>query len=222
MPTSSPSLPLPAAREGPPRKARRRTQEERSAGTRRNLIRATIDALNDTGYARVTTAEIAERAGVSRGALMHHFSSKDELVSIAVEKLLEESTAEIRGFLDEARNGEMTLDAFLDHLWEMYSGKLLFVTLEHITEARHNAPLRASLIPVVRRFHAALDATWREFFRGTALSEDDVETVLNASTCMFRGMGVQTVLRTDAAYYDRLLRHWKAHVHGLVSLASAG
>src|SRR6185312_10407809 len=169
----------------------RRTQEERSAETRRKLIQATIDALDERGYARITTVEIARRAGVSRGALMHHFSTKEELVSTSVEKHLEESTAEIREFLDMARNGEMSLDTFLDRLWQMYSGKLLFVTLEHITEARHNAPLRENLIPVVRRFHAALDATWREFFRGTALSEDDVETVLNASTCMFRGMGVQ-------------------------------
>jgi AcrR family transcriptional regulator len=199
----------------------RRTQEERSAETRRKLIQATIDALDERGYARITTVEIARRAGVSRGALMHHFSTKEELVSTSVEKHLEDSTLEIRGFLDMARNGEMSLDTFLDRLWEMYSGKLLFVTLEHITEARHNGPLRENLIPVVRRFHAALDATWREFFRGTALSEDDVETVLNASTCMFRGMGVQTILRTDAVYYDRLLRHWKAHVHNLVALASS-
>lgn len=199
----------------------RRTQEERSADTQRRLMEATIEALDERGYARVTTSEIAERAGVSRGALAHHYATKEELVAVSVEKLLKDSTAEIRSWLDQARSGAMTLDRFLDNLWRMYSGRLLFVTIEHITEARHNEALRGSLIPVVREFHKALDATWREFFQGTSLSRDQVEVVLNATTCLFRGMGVQTVLRNDPAYYEGLLAHWKAHVRGLVELESS-
>lgn len=211
----------PARKAKPPARIRR-TQEQRSADTQRRLMEATIEALHERGYARVTTAEIAERAGVSRGALMHHYATKEELVTVSVEKLLKDSTAEIRSWLDQARSGAMTLDHFLDNLWRMYSGRLLFVTIEHITEARHNQALRESLVPVVREFHKALDATWREFFQGTSLSRDEVEVVLNATTCLFRGMGVQTVLRDDPAYYEALLAHWKAHVHGLVELNSQG
>lgn len=206
------------ARETSAKAPRRRTQEQRSAETQARLMQATLDALYDKGYARVTTAEIAERAGVSRGALMHHYATKEELVAVSVERLLDESTAEIRSWLGRARSGDLKLDDFLDHLWEMYSGRLLFITIEHITEARHNDALRERLVPVVREFHKALDATWREFFRGTPLSRDQVETVLNATTCLFRGMGVQTVLRRDQPYYDRLLAHWKAHVRTLVEL----
>lgn len=196
----------------------RRTQEQRSADTQRRLMEATINALYEQGYARITTSEIAERAGVSRGALMHHYATKEELVTVSVEKLLDESTEEIRTWLGRVRSGDLKLDDFLDHLWEMYSGRLLFVTIEHITEARHNETLRQSLIPVVREFHAALDATWREFFHGTGLSQVEVQAVLNATTCMFRGMGIQTVLREDRAYYDQLLQHWKAHVRTLVEM----
>lgn len=196
----------------------RRTQEQRSAETQRLLMQATLDALYERGYARITTSEIAERAGVSRGALMHHYATKEELVAVSVEQLLHESTAEIRSWLGRVRSGDLKLDDFLDHLWEMYSGRLLFITIEHITESRHNDALRASLVPVVREFHIALDATWREFFRGTSLSRDEVETVLNATTCLFRGMGLQTVLRQDQAYYQSLLMHWKAHVRALVEL----
>jgi len=200
---------------------RRRTQEERSADTQRRLMEATIDALHENGFARVTIVEIAERAGVSRGALMHHYATKEELVTVSVEKLLRDTTAEIRGWLDQTRSGAMTLDGFLDNLWRMYSGRLLLVTIEHITEARHNHALRESLIPVVREFHKALNAIWREFFHGTSLSRDEVEIVLNTTTCLFRGMGVQTILRDDPAYYEALLAQWKAHVRGLLGLEAA-
>lgn len=151
---------------------------------------------------------------------MHHYATKEELVATAVEKQLDDSAQEIRGFLDKVASGELMLDAFLDHLWQMYSGRLLFITIEHITESRHNEPLREGLIPVVRRFHGALDAIWREFFRGTTMTEGEVEVVLNATTCMFRGMGIQTVLRQDSEYFEHLLSHWKAHVRDLVSLTT--
>src|SRR3546814_4234535 len=59
------------------------------------------------------------------------------------------------------------------------------------------------MIPVIRDFHAALDSIWREFFYGTRLDTVEVNTTLNTTLCLLRGMGVQTVLRQDPPYYDR-------------------
>ena len=197
---------------------KRRTQEERSATTQELLTQATIDAMYETGFARLTTADIAKRAGVSRGALMHHYASKEDLIVVSYERLLSEATQEIRSWLSMARAGDLTLDDFLDRLWIMYSGKLIFVTLEHITEARHNEPLRQQFIPVVKEFHAALEACWREFFHETSNSTVDPITVLTMTTGLFRGIAFQTVLREDAGYFDKLLQHWKSHVLSLVEV----
>ncbi|MCC0049897.1 MAG: hypothetical protein H6882_12230, partial [Rhodobiaceae bacterium] len=70
-------------------------------------------------------------------------------------------------------------------------------------------------------FHAELDNIWREFFSRTELSSADAETILNMTLCMFRGMGVQTVLRDDPDYYQRLLNAWKTHVRLMVAANSA-
>ena len=64
-------------------------QEERSAETRRRLLDATVACLFERGYAGTTTTEIASRAGVSRGAQLHHFPKKDELVVSALEHVFE-------------------------------------------------------------------------------------------------------------------------------------
>lgn len=199
---------------------KRRTQEERSAATQEALMRATIDAMSDIGFARLTMSDIASRAGVSRGALMHHFPNKEDLIVLAYELQLSEATEEIRGWLAKGRSGEMTLEDFLDRLWVMYSGRLIFVTAEHITEARHNEPLRQRFIPIVRNFHNALDACWREFFKGTKASGADPATVLTATTSLFRGIGLQKVLREDVVYYEKLLDHWKTHVLSLVEIGN--
>jgi AcrR family transcriptional regulator len=151
----------------------RRTQEERSAHTRGRLIQAALDELMVQGYAGLTTSAIADRAQVSRGALTHHFASKEDLVVQAVEHMLHEATAEIRTLADSVAARRLPLDDFLDRLWEMFRGRLLLVTLEHVTAARHNPSLKARLVPVVREFHGALDSIWREFFRAAGLPAEE-------------------------------------------------
>lgn len=65
----------------------RLTQDEKTAETRRRLLDAAIVCLIDRGYANTTTSEIAERAGLSRGAQLYHFPTKEELLTRAVEHL---------------------------------------------------------------------------------------------------------------------------------------
>ncbi|MDT5024109.1 MAG: hypothetical protein QOE61_535, partial [Micromonosporaceae bacterium] len=56
-------------------KKARRTQEQRSAEMRVRLLDATIECLVEYGYAGTTTPRVAEKAGVTRGAQVHHFPS---------------------------------------------------------------------------------------------------------------------------------------------------
>jgi AcrR family transcriptional regulator len=56
-----------------------RTQEERASATRARLIEATLALLLSKGYAAATMVDISAHASLSRGALSHHYESKDEL-----------------------------------------------------------------------------------------------------------------------------------------------
>src|ERR1041385_1513309 len=99
----------------------RRTQEERSAATRARLLDATIACLSDLGYSRTTTTEIADRAGVSRGAQLHHFPTKAELVTTAVEHLFRRRDAEFRAAFRKLPEGTDRDRAAIDLLWSMVS-----------------------------------------------------------------------------------------------------
>ncbi len=68
----------------------RRTQAERSAAMRARLLDATIECLVTYGYAGTTTPRVAELAGVTRGAQIHHFRSKEDLVVAAIEHLAQQ------------------------------------------------------------------------------------------------------------------------------------
>jgi len=73
------------------RPRQRRTQAERSATTRDALLRAARELFAERGYAGAGRELVAERAGVTRGALYHHFPNKEALFRAVVESVEEES-----------------------------------------------------------------------------------------------------------------------------------
>lgn len=209
-------LPAAGASADDARPSPRRSQDVRSSETRSRLMQATLQVLDERGYARASLAEIAERAGVTRGALHHHFAGKDDLVAQSVGLLLDEATAEIEALAQDVAQGRLALDGFVDRIWRMFAGPLFMITLEHVTEARHNAWLKAQLIEPVRQFHASLNGIWQRFFRARGVDAATATDALNATLCLMRGMGVQSVLRDDPAYFAGLVAHWKQHLHAIL------
>ena len=186
-----------------------RTQEERTSATRARLMEATLALLLSKGYSAATMVDISAHAGLTRGALSHHYESKDELVVEAFRHFLEATTDEIRTCASQVDAGSLSIGDFVDRLWTIFSGPFFMTTLELITASRHNDLLKEMLIERTREFHTSLDEIWRQFFSGTNSTNLEVETTFNATLCLLRGMGVQTVLRDDPAYYRRLLKFWK-------------
>lgn len=63
----------------------RRKNADRSAATRRQILEATVRCLDAWGYGSVTNIKVADEAGVSRGAMMHHFPTRQALIVATVE-----------------------------------------------------------------------------------------------------------------------------------------
>ena len=61
--------------------AQRRTQEQRSDAMRERIIQAVLTCLEKDGFAGTTVSRIINIAGVSRGAPLHHFSSKADMIA---------------------------------------------------------------------------------------------------------------------------------------------
>lgn len=142
----------------------RRTQEERSATTRGRLLDATIECLAELGYARTTTTEIAERAGLSRGAQLHHFPTKAELVTTAVEHLFERRNREFRAAFAKLPASANRVEAAVDLLWSMVSGTTFHAWLELAVAARTDPDLRRKLFDIGKRFTETVQRTFRDLF----------------------------------------------------------
>lgn len=108
----------------------RRTQLERTAAMRSRLLSATVECLVAYGYAGTTTHRIAAIAGVTRGAQVHHFRSKELLVATAVEHLAEQRIQAVMRQHCRQRDNPDIADAVLSLLWECHQGTMFIATME--------------------------------------------------------------------------------------------
>src|SRR5438105_6210606 len=155
----------------------RRTQEERSTETRRRLLEATVECLFELGYAGTTTTEIADRAGVSRGAQLHHFPRKEELVITAVEYLFARRLSEFRDAFKNLPEGADRGRAAIDLLWSMFKGPTFYAWLEVAVASRSDAPLRSAVRELTHRFMDDVHATFGEFFAPPGSATGDIQAI---------------------------------------------
>ena len=141
-----------------------RRVQERSLATRAALLDAAIDSLVERGYAATTTIETARRAGVSRGAQLHHFPTKAELLATAVEHLFDRRLAEFREAFAAIDPRADRLDAALDLLWSMFQGPAFVAWTELWVAARTDPELARTVIAVERRFTDETRTMFAELF----------------------------------------------------------
>jgi AcrR family transcriptional regulator len=189
----------------------RRSQPERSAETRARLLDATIESLVADGYAQTTTTAVCERAGLSRGAQVHHFPKKQDLVVSAVAHLAARRAAELRraaAALPPAAGPDERVQALLALVEEAFAGPLFLAALELWVAARTDAELHRALVGFERAAGRALAGLWREI-AGPPAAAERFDAVLELTMHLARGMALQKILRSDDTRRRRLFALWR-------------
>ena len=137
----------------PPKKAETRTQVSRSAAMRARLIAATRQSLMDSGYGRTTAVEVCARAGVTRGALFHHFGGLPQLFAATLDEVC--TAIGEHGRAASASGGAQTVGAYIDTAWACFGHPDFKIVIEVWLAARNDQHLGAELEPVIERFRRA-------------------------------------------------------------------
>ena len=191
-------------------RAHRRTQAERSATTRGLLLDATIESLVEVGYANTTTTVIAERAGLSRGAQMHHFPAKADLVANAVERLADKRLEQLRREAERVRGSGDRVKRSLDLLWAGHHGPLFRATLELWMAARTDEELRERLAPVERKVRSSVYDVARALFGSEVAGHRRFDRVLGLSLTMMQGLALlETHEQIEASALDRVWARYR-------------
>ncbi|WP_432851774.1 TetR/AcrR family transcriptional regulator [Amycolatopsis sp. CA-161197] len=184
-----------------------RTQAQRREQTRTALLDATVESLVDIGYARASMQEICARAGVSKGAVQHHFATKAELMAAAVEHLTTKLRTQLAASLEGLPGGASGVEAAIDLLWAGYSGTLSTAVTELWVAARTDPELRAAIRPVDRALGRATLAHVSQV--AGELPKERAETLFWLTVNLTRGLALDAELGGDPNRRRKLLQEWK-------------
>lgn len=196
----------PGPKPRPP--ATRRKQEDRSRDARERLLSATIDVLLERGYSGLTTKEVAKTAGLSNGALMHHYATKAELVIAATKAVYDEWILRGQRIARTPGAVENPLEGFISDSTSVYFDWPYIAALEVVMVARTDEALMQHIVPVMEHYRETTNALWLEVFRQAGYTEEDASTILNLTLNMVRGMGVNRFWKRDDARYQKPFKEW--------------
>lgn len=188
----------------------RRSNPERSEATREKIVNATIDCLYSLGYHQTTTVVVTERAGVSRGAMLHHFPSKADLMIAAMDHIRRRMGAAHAARLAPIHDDRERFAALVDILWSEYSQPLGIARIELILASRSDpvcGPHFAALTVELDQRHKA--AIWPLAERLGFTDRKLVDAIVQLYAAAVRGLAMDSLqpdMRRDVRSAVDLLR----------------
>lgn len=189
----------------------REPKQDRSRITRARLLEATIDSLAEQGWNATTVGAVAERAGVSRGATQHHFPTREDLITAALEYMFDERTQNITRELAAHRAGPHNTEHVVARLIDYYTGPLFRAALQVWTAAAADPQLRDRMVPLEETFGRRAHRMAVE-----TLGVDDTDPVahslVQATLDLARGLGLAGLLTDDRKRRASVVRAWSAQL----------
>lgn len=182
-------------------------QEERTRVMRARLLEATVDCLVERGFAGTSTTLVSERAGVSRGAQLHHFPSKNALVLAAVEHLTVVRGAELAAAASRLPTGPVRTRAVLAMLADHFTSPVFVAALELWVAARTDETLLAAVAPLEQRVGREAHRLVVEVL-GADEARAGVRELVQATLDLVRGLGLANTITDDARRRARILDQW--------------
>jgi AcrR family transcriptional regulator len=182
-------------------------QQDRSRATRQRLLEAAIECLAELGWAGSTVAVVAERAGVSRGAAQHHFPTREDLFTSAVEYVSNERLEMLRSHAHDLPTGPDRVRAVLGVVEKMYTSPLFRAAIHLWVAASSDERLRERVVGVEAQVGREAHRTVLDM-----LGMDDklpgVRGAVQATLDLGRGLGLANLLSDDSRRRRHVLDEW--------------
>ncbi|WP_294290520.1 TetR/AcrR family transcriptional regulator [uncultured Sphingomonas sp.] len=172
----------------------RRTQEQRTADTRGALFAAAVQTIDRLGYAGANNASIADEAGVSRGAITHHFTTRAAFMAEVVRWVFEQETRIFRELMEQAHTGSRMAD-WPALLWDVFSRPSGVAVMEILVASRSDPELAALVLPMQAEVERTGAANFLQTIGGKQLDMSAIRLVVWA----IRGMTMGRTFIADPA-----------------------
>lgn len=189
----------------------REPQQERSRATHQRLLETTINCLAERGWSGTTVGVVAKQAGVSRGAIQHHFPTREDLITSALEFIFDQRMSEVRAAAADLPDGPARVEAVVVRLVDYFTGPLFKAALQVWTAAAADPVLKERVVPLELRFGRTVHQIAIELL-GADDSDPNTHRLVQATLDMARGLGLADVLTDDSRRRAQIVAVWAHHL----------
>lgn len=194
---------------------------ERTAAMRKRLIEAAIDCLGRLGYGATTLQVVTDAAGVSRGAVLHHFPTKVDLMIAVAEFCAGKQDRLVRRLLSQTQPGMERYMAITTATWDAMVKPPSIALLEIMMGSRSDPELGERFPAVIEALEASQrESVWREAQSAGITDRETIEAMVQLHTAAMRGLTLELMFSRDPAKVEAamgLLRRYKAFLTGELS-----
>ena len=197
-------------------KSEKGLQQAKSDRAREAICTATIDSLVDVGYSETSLNRVAGAAGFSKGALQHHFPTKEDLIAATVDVLLQRTVKP-----QPSRKRPHTVEQSLTNAWTKFINTPAYRALMEVLNAtRTDRDLQKRLDGELLNWGRKLDQQAVLNYEALSGEESDVVMLLNMSRSFMRGLLIQERYGAGSEETTQYVNKWIELVAPLLKLKS--
>jgi AcrR family transcriptional regulator len=175
----------------------RRSQEERSAETRGRLVQAAIQVLSESGYANLTISKVTQRAGLTNGAMQHHFPSRGDLMLALMDAVYPVLQIPFKAIAAEELPLRERVSDVIDRLWEIYSRREYLAIWDIALGSQGDPDLWVRLRSYQKDISTRMRDEFIALFPDVDMGPDEVERVFSLTISYMRGFALQMMFDSD-------------------------
>jgi len=183
-------------------------QAERSARMQRRLAQAAYEVIRDGGYVHFRTAAVARAAGVSQGAQLHHFPTKNSLAEAAIDYAWSQATSDSLARIAAFEAGQDIITALMSDSQAFFFSDYFRVALDILMAGGNDLALREALVASTLAHRSRVERLWLEKLVEQGWKLPDAEDVLALSMSVARGFAVRALVEPGREHFERLCARW--------------
>lgn len=184
-------------------------QAVRTAKMQQRLSEAAFNIIRDVGYVNFRTSAVAKQAGVSQGAQLHHYPTKNSLAVAALEFAYSESRKQFERNFKKINEYDDLLDLLIKDFKDFYLSDYFMVALDILMAGGKDQELRDQLTQITRSARTDIERAWLEELVKAGWELTPAEDVMALSHSIVRGFATRALVLKDEAQFDRLLKRWR-------------
>jgi len=189
-------------------------QAAKSLVTRNRIVKSVMSLIQEGGYGAASSSAIAKRAGLTWGAVQHHFGSKDDILEEIIRRSYEVYVLRLRKPALREGSPEQRIALYIAEAWEHYQGEIYLSAIEILMASRGVGRIGSDL--AISSTRSVLLEVTKEVFFDAVVADQAFVDVIYSVHCLLTGMLVESALEPETFAPERQLSLLKTQVKSIL------